>query len=181
MKGGCGQPTEPDLKPLWIARDGWHEYPPFGGCLCQSGSEESEAVDGGVLSSLWELRGLWTCYVNPQGHESSEAVMKCLIVVFVLVIEMLLMSGFAHGEDGRRRGSNCPTIFIEDPTDAEPWVWRKVDENTASLINPYGTKYMQSSLQDLANGDVGMRCQATPGIDPLATSGTDPLRGLMTG
>jgi hypothetical protein len=32
-----------------------------------------------------------------------------------------------------------------------------------------------------AADDRGSKCQATPGIDPLATSGTDPLHGLMTG
>ena len=33
----------------------------------------------------------------------------------------------------------------------------------------------------LAETTIYEMCQATPGIDPLATSGTDPLRGLMTG
>lgn len=52
--------------------------------------------------------------------------------------------------------SNCPTTFSGDQTYAGPWIWRRTDGTTATLINPHGNEYTSSSLQDLASGKVDM-------------------------
>lgn len=52
--------------------------------------------------------------------------------------------------------SNCPATFSGDQTSAGPWIWKRRDNTSALLLNPYGNEYASSSLADIASGEVDM-------------------------
>jgi len=61
-----------------------------------------------------------------------------------------------RGNPPGNAASNCSTTFSGDQTSAGPWIWKRTDDTSASLLNPYGNEYASSSLQDLASGKVDM-------------------------
>jgi polar amino acid transport system substrate-binding protein len=139
----------------------------------------------GAVSAAVVRGGVQARYVQAQGWRSMQLENHGEVVTALLrgTVEAALLpmaTAVAVQQDARIHPLGLATTLLRDQQLAGD-VCLSVNPRAPELLARLNGAIDQIKRDGRFDRINSRFCQATPGIDPLATSGTDPLRGLMTG